>query len=171
MNTFDSAFDFMMLSEDYARTGVVTTEPDGAQARFGINSSAHPKAVSDGFYTMDTAEALEYAKKIYSNDYWLATAINRLPTQDIANKIFDIAVNASPKEAILILQKALISLGAKIKADGSLNPSTIGYTELERNYLLPIIRLQQKVYYEHLVSTDPAKYSKYLAGWLARSEK
>lgn len=93
MAEFGPAFDYMIQHEDYNLTGVVTDEPNGGKARFGINSVFHPEAVHDSFYEMEKDPALEYCRGIYLKDYWNGRGFAIIANQQIASKLFDMAVN------------------------------------------------------------------------------
>ena len=58
------AFFFVMSHEDATLSGTVVTDDNGGQSRFGVNSKDNPQALTDGFYTMPTGEALAYAESL-----------------------------------------------------------------------------------------------------------
>jgi len=125
MADYNAAFQFILNNEDSTRSGVVTPDPTNndpsAIARFGINSAAHPEAVKDGFYQMPVDKALEYAEVLYKYAYWVGVSGYQVIVQDVANKIFDLAVNAGTVQAVKIAQRA---------ANHCLAPAAIGYMPL-----------------------------------------
>lgn len=125
MADYSQAFDYMMQDEDAQRTGAVTPDPSAshpdAVARFGINSGANPDAVSEGFYTMPVDQALQWAASYYKYYYFVEMGGYRIIAQDIANKLFSLAVNAGYAEANKIAQRA---------ANQVLTPVAIGYLPL-----------------------------------------
>ena len=125
MADYTQAFNYMMDDEDAQRKGEVTPDPSAshadAVARFGINSGACPDALSEGFYTMPTDQALQWAATYYKFHYFIEMGGYRIIAQDICNKLFSLAVNAGYVEANKIGQRA---------ANQCLTPVAIGYLPL-----------------------------------------
>jgi lysozyme family protein len=133
MANFESAFTATLRHEDSQLLGVVTKDPTAknpaAVARFGVNSGAHPNAVSDGFYTMDRDKALQYAADLYKYEYFTAIGGYQINDQSIANKYFDLAVNSGIREATEIVQRACNALFGSLEiglsVDGCCGQKTI----------------------------------------------
>lgn len=125
MADFSIAFNYLMDSEDATRSGVVTDDPSlehpEAKARFGINSGAFPEALTEGFYTMPTDQALEWAATFYKYRFFAAIGGYQIACQSIANKFLDLAVNEGIEQATKIVQRA---------ANYTLKPIAIGYLPL-----------------------------------------
>ena len=133
MASLEAAFTFTLSHEDSQLSGVVTKDPTKthpeAVARFGVNSAAHPKALSDGFYTMDRDAALQYAADIFKYEYFAPIGGYQITDQAICNKFSDLAFNVGVKEATLIVQRACNALSLPgevgLQVDGKPGQKTI----------------------------------------------
>ena len=157
----------MIRNEDSRLSGVVTPEPNGGKARLGINSNANPQAVTDGFYELPLNDALAYAQTYYQKNYWAPHGFDSVNNQQIASKLFDIAVNmGNGAEHIEVAQALSATLGhdsTNVVADLNALHPTIFLNEL-------VEVLQQ--HYKDIYNAHPEKYSaNTLIGWLARAIK
>lgn len=133
MADYQQAFNYMMDNEDRSRSGAITNDPTAdsptARARFGLNSASHPDLVEAGYFTVNpdatpkipTDEALQTAASVYKLQYWVPIGGYQIICQDIANKFFDLAVDAGTVQATKIVQRA---------ANQCLVPVAIGYLPL-----------------------------------------
>lgn len=167
MASFEPAFSYTIVNEAGPKiSDVVSQEPGGAKARFGINSLAHPKAVADGFYTMPYDQALAYAKNIYQTDYWNNRGFDVLSSQQLATKLFDAEVNMGSGGELGALQDALgvpithVLDGATKAAEANAGPDLISKF---------VVSLQK--HYKAIAASNPDKYGKYLSNWLVRASK
>src|SRR5207237_2697270 len=105
MATFGKAIGTVLEHE-----GGYTFDPNdpGGETKWGISRKAYP--------SLDIKNlTLEQAKAIYKRDYWI---YGRIQDQDVATKIFDMAVNLGPPAAHRLLQTALLALGETVAVDG-----------------------------------------------------
>jgi lysozyme family protein len=172
MADFQPAFAFVMDHEDRGRTGKVT-EDAGGRTRFGIAKKFHLDLPED-FFTVAAAEALKTAEQIYQRDYWEALRLGELESQNVANKIFDMAVNMGTHQAAVYAQRAANGLiaapAARLHEDGVFGPATIAAI----NSLNPIAVYQllcewSRRHYQHVASINPAQAVN-LAGWMKRAD-
>lgn len=167
MANYDPAFDYMIRNEDYHLSGIITPEPGGAKARLGINSSANPRAVTDGFYSLPLNDAIAYAKTFYQKNYWAPHGFDAVNNQQIATKLFDIAVNMGNGgehiEVAQALSKVLGHDSTNILADlNALDPTT---------FLTDLVEVL-KQHYNDIYNANPTRYTpRTLVGWLARANK
>ena len=167
MATYEPAFDYMIRNEDYFLSGVITSEPGGAKERLGINSAANPQAVIDGFYRMPLNDAIAYVKVYYQKNYWAPHGFNAVNNQQIATKLFDIAVNTgNGSEHIEVAQALKMVLGhdsTNILADLNDSDPTNFLTDL-------VVVLEQ--HYHSIYNANPLRYTpNTLVGWLKRAAK
>lgn len=187
MADFQKAFMNSMHNEDATLGGKVTNEPpifgidddpkspsfgrqvvvEKPKARFGINSHAHPDAVVDGFYTMDTATALLYAEKVYLHDYWTPILGDDITDQDVANKYMDLAINEGVRQATILIQR---SSSGKAAVDGVPGPKTIAaINSIPPDYLLKTIRAAGAQFYATLYQGNKNRYTiEEYRSWIAR---
>ena len=93
---FDHAFDLLI-----AREGNYSNNPNdpGGETKFGISKRAYPQ--------LDIAAlTLDGAKAIYKADYWDRVLCPSLP-DPLQFQVFDTAVNSGPRQAVVLLQRAL----------------------------------------------------------------
>jgi lysozyme family protein len=156
MARFDKAIGTVLEHE-----GGYTFDPNdpGGETKYGISRKAYP--------SLDIkALTLDQAKAIYKRDYWI---YSRIEDQDVATKVFDLAVNLGPPAAHRLLQTALLALGETVAVDGVFGPQTLAATNrVTPEQLLQELRAQAAVYYAHTVLTNPSE-QKFLLGWMRRA--
>jgi lysozyme family protein len=176
MAEFKPAFDFVMAHEDPHRTGKVT-EDAGGRTRFGIAQKFHPE-LPEAFFTGPAEDALKQAEEIMRGDYWRPMRLDEINNQNVANKLFDMAVNMGVHQAGVYAQRAANGI---IQARGAQPPSAalvedgvIGEKSLAAvNALDPIAYYQLlcdfcRQHYIHVASNNPAQAAN-LQGWLKRA--
>lgn len=124
MSTFPPAFEFVMNHEDPQRSGKVT-EDAGGRTRFGIAQKFHPELKPE-FFSAPPDEALKQAEEILRRDYWDRMRLSDVSNQNVANKLFDMAVNMGVHQAGVYAQRAANGL---ITAQVAL-PSAVGQPSL-----------------------------------------
>jgi len=156
MATFDKAIGTVLEHE-----GGYTFDPNdpGGETKYGISRKAYP--------SLDIkALTLDQAKAIYKRDYWI---YSRIQDQDVATKVFDLAVNLGPPAAHRLLQTALLALGETVAVDGVFGPQTLAAANrVDPERLLREIRAQAAVYYAQTVLITPSE-QKFLLGWMRRA--
>ncbi len=127
----------------------------------------------DGDGDVDAADirglTRERAGRIYASQIWIPRCYELLP-EAIAIKTFDLAVNAGPRQAELILQRACRACREPLKEDGCAGPAT--RAAIERiNYpgaILAAMRSEGAGFYRALVASRPDR-ERFLNGWLNRA--
>lgn len=166
MANFDKAFDYMIQNEDFGLRGKVTPEPNGGKARFGINSMFHPEALHDGFYEMDKDAALAYAKNVFQRDYWAGRGFDQIGDQQLATKLFDMAVNMGNGGEIGVLQEAL-NVPVTHKLD---DRTKFALVRVGPDFINTLVEALKK-HYQEIYDSNPNKYKNVLTGWLGRAVK
>lgn len=173
MAEFSPALEYTLRNEDKDLSGVISAEPGGYQARYGINSHAHPEAVEAGLYDMSRDAALEWASATYRKLYFEPIGGFQIKYQIIANKFFDLAVNTGLTQATKIIQRAANSvssgpLNLGLQVDGKIGQRTIdAINQADPNELMVAIRDYGRQFYTDLARRTPAD-KQYLEGWLTR---
>lgn len=188
MADFKEAFELVMAHE-----GGYVDDPDdwGAETYRGISRRYHPGWTGwvgidqlkkePGFpgNLKDEMRLNEQVRVFYQAHYWDRFQGNHIPDQDLANKLFDIAVNMGVHRAVLFLQQGLNLLNrnerlyADIVEDGLLGPGTKraieGYMiqEGDFEFLLKIINILQGSHYIKTMQKSPVQ-EKFARGWLKR---
>jgi lysozyme family protein len=170
MAQVEEAFSYVIAHEDSTLSGVVTDEPGGGTARFGVNSIANPRAVTDGFFEMPKDKALGYAQELFVVAYWGPIGAEAIFDQSIANKYAGLAYNLGVQESTRIVQRAVNSQDVEIvvAVDGKMGPRTLAcINQADPEVLLRGIKREGVKFYEDLAQHN-VKFESSLRGWLAR---
>lgn len=156
MADFDTA-----VERTLAREGGYVNDPrdPGGATKYGISQRIFPD--------LDIAGLTEArARAIYHSTYWTAPGIYRLTDDELAARVFDLAVNIGQGRAIRVLQRACNWFGPDLRTDGFIGPLTANFCNNWRHpaALLAAVKAEAALYYRALNRPD------YLAGWLNRLE-
>lgn len=156
MDAFEQAFEYTMGFEGWSET---TNDPDdpGGLTKFGVSKTNHPN--------VDVANlTLDGAKAIYRKEYWDAIKCSQFEDERVAIKLFDIAVNAGTRKAVLLLQQALCDMGSVVDVDGRIGPKTLAAANgADPDVLFIFLVALLETFYRSLGKP------KYLKGWLRRA--
>jgi lysozyme family protein len=157
---FREAMDFVLVNE-----GGYSNDRDdvGGETNYGIASNYNKGADVKKLTESDAVD-------IYRRDYWEPYRADDMP-HDVGAKYFDVLVNAGPRDAGRVLQKAINRAGGKVGIDGIVGSRTVGALyDLDEDEILNAMVLEQKNMYYDKIKKRP-KNSKYLKGWMRRAEK
>lgn len=129
MADFEPAWELLMELEGGELMHEVQGDP-GGRTRFGIAENHHPDMWNDG--PPNEAEA----RRFYRRRYWRPLRGGELENQEIADEVFEFAVNATtpaagePNIAVRLAQEATNDVRGRqgregIKVDGLIGPQTI----------------------------------------------
>lgn len=167
------AVDFVLRQEDSQLNGVITDSPGdrGGLTRWGLTERWHPELVESGFFTtMDRDDSFALAdttyEKVYSGPLFLAS----IKSQAVATAMLSFAVLEGTSQAVVLLQKAVIALGARVTVDGQCGPMTLA----AENAVDPAVLIHwmvdfQKAYFVTLARNIPSQ-TKWLNGWNNRAD-
>ena len=65
---------------------------------------------------------LEDAKKIYYRDFWQKGRFEEILDDIVATQLFDLLVNLGIRVSVIVLQRALRSVGINVQEDGLITP-------------------------------------------------
>jgi lysozyme family protein len=180
MADWNTAYNFMMDNEDLKRAYAivpdapeqldpVTKERIGAFAIAGINSAAFP-----GEYACIAATAQQYRAKLverfYRTHFWNQW-FDQLASDDIAKRVFDMAVNGGAGTAVRLLQCAILDLSGIDGIDGQWGPMTVTRANwLDADKLVSAFQRRRVARYREIVAKNPAD-ARYLPQWIARAER
>lgn len=188
MADFEPAFQFVMQHEDASRSGKVTRDA-GGRTRFGIAEKFHP-GLPEEFFSGPAAEALQEAEKIYRGEYWDRMRLGELESQQVANKIFDMAVNMGVHQAAVYAQRAVngmmhaqVALPStngdaalvplrpmfSLREDGVLGEKTVAAINAIEPSAFHLLLCNFSVqHYRQVAAANPSQ-SENLQGWLKRA--
>src|SRR5579863_3604699 len=94
MANFGNCVEWVLRLEDRKLSGKIVKLQDGAgYTRYGVTSKNHPELPPEFFTTMPVAEALELAKQVYWQWYWIPIKGSQLPTDELAATLLSFDVN------------------------------------------------------------------------------
>ena len=134
------------------------TVDTGGYTKWGISQKAYP-GLDIKHMTRSQMEA------IYKRDYWNKIKGDQITDQNAAAVLFDYAVNAGVGAAVKAAQTVL-----GVAVDGGLGPQTLAAINRAGAGFAGRLTKYRVSFYTRLATSNPAKYGKYLAGWLKRAE-
>lgn len=166
MANFDKAFEKLISNE-----GCYSNHPNdkGGETIYGISSRIYPQDVQY-MKTLNEGAALNHAKTIYRRDYWQLMRLTDIIDQDVAEKVFDMAVNSGAGVAATILQATMNDLGCMLMLDGVLGTATIAAVNFYRYYdvVVKMITYNRIKYYLNIVDVDETQRT-FINGWIRRA--
>lgn len=126
------------------------------------------KPISRG-QILDNQELDILVLDFYKKNFWNKLRCDSINQQDIANELYDTAVNMGTKSAIKILQKAINLLSTKdVHVDGFIGPITIHYAnKVNQKCLLKTLNGLQFTKYVEICEANPSQ-KRVFKGWLKR---
>lgn len=154
MANFDIAFKKVIVFEG----GYINDKNDsGGETKFGISKISYPN--------INIRElTLNNAKEIYKENYWNKINGNEIKNQDIANNIFDCAVNCGVYVGSVLIQKVLV-----LKQDGIIGNITLG--SINRSAASCVVDRYKKNRVEYYIDICIKKKQnkKFFFGWVKRA--
>lgn len=176
----------------YKRTGgfeggyVNDVKDKGGETFMGISRNNNPKwigwkavdlhkeekAVFPGNALSDTV-LVKQVQDFYHNDFWNELSLDQFNDQDIANELYDTAVNTGCGRAAMILQRSLNLLNRNEKdypelaVDGAIGVKTIKIvnSHRDRRAVLTLMNVIQGQFYVNICEKDKTQ-EEFLRGWL-----
>lgn len=152
-------------------------DPGGA-TNFGISlrflaglADGHGDIDRDGDVDAEDVRALTRAQAsdLYRARVWDAQRYGEIEDQDVAGKLFDMAVNMGPRQAHKLLQDCLRRFGFALARDGVFGPRSLGAVNAaDPAALLPCLRGACKHFYLDLIARRPG-LARFEKGWLRRA--
>jgi lysozyme family protein len=168
VSQFQPGLSFLLNNEDPKHQYAAV--PDiGGFAIAGINSASWPSDYAK-IAALPQSQRTQAVSDFYQFNFWNKMQIGGLVSQDVANRVLDMGVNAGAITGIKILQKALWALGCSgIIIDGILGTITIeAANSFDSDRLLASFRQTRLAYYQKIVDNNPQD-QKYFTGWEARA--
>jgi lysozyme family protein len=105
----------------------------------------------------------------YNANYWIHYGLDRLDSQDIANKLMSFLINENPYSAVRCIQRAINHCGGNVIEDGLLGVSTLTAANgVHEPWLLDRFRIEGALFYLYRVKVQPDQV-KFLEGWCNRA--
>lgn len=170
---FNSALEIVLKHE-----GGYVKDPDdlGGETYRGISRKFHPdwygwrlidKIKSKkihAFIDGDSIELNDLVKSFYYDNFWLPIKGDEIRDSQIANLIFDFAVNAGVKRSVQIAQSVL-----EVEQDGIIGKQTLkALNEIDEEYFVVAFTVRRINFYVDSVKKRPAN-QKFFYGWVRRA--
>ena len=179
MANFDVCFSWLMRDEDPANLHATTKDncPDGCTgscyAISGINSGAWPLQFAKINALPQDQRGVE-VENFYQTLFWNQW-FDQIASDEIAKRVFDMAVNGGAGTAVKLLQQAVNwsrdSAPLSLVVDGQWGPKTVEeVNKCNQDELVSEFQQARCAYYECIVAKNPAD-AQYLNGWLARAKR
>ena len=139
----------------------------GGPTNFGISlkwcrQAINPSATTDDIRNLTRARAIE----MYRERFWKFDAIN---SQEVANKIFEMAVHASGATPFIVQKSLNYVSKAGLLVDGIFGPKTVmAINNCASEALLKELRARAAFRYAEIVFHDPTQMS-FMLGWCRRA--
>lgn len=143
----------------------------GISLRFLVREGIDLDLDADGDLDADDIRLMprETAIKIYRERIWDRFGYAQIAGQELATKVFDLAVNMGAAQSHKCLQRACWAAGAAIDDDGILGPVTLAAAnKLPPAAVLAALRSEAAGFYRLLAATRPS-LAVFLTGWLRRA--
>lgn len=172
----DAILDRILESEG----GLTNDKEDrGGITNYGVSlkyARGKPEMDLDGDGDIDAADIRlvtpAIAKRLFTEDFFIKPRFGTLPDQVWA-QMFDIAVNAGAKRAVILLQRALTTLGARIHIDGLLGEQTrlAAFNMIQQNGGAAVNNAlveQRLQFYDAIIENNPSQ-AVFRNGWRTRA--
>jgi lysozyme family protein len=121
--------------------------------------------------SLQSADAIEIKKQLdyevssfYYNHFWLKVNAEKIAEQQVAESIFDFAINAGIPVSISLAQTVVL-----VTADGIMGPKSIdAINRMDAGQFLSAFALAKIVRYVNICNKKPVS-KKYFFGWVVRS--
>ena len=163
MSKYDNNF-FQIIEKSLKNEGgyVNNLNDKGGETKFGISKRSYPDIDIKNL-------TLEKAKMIYKRDFWDNQKYKNIDNIEVVTKVFDMAINIGPTQAIKLLQRALKACGYNINDDGTMGVITLNAVNTsDVKCLLTALKSETANYYRILVVSNPSQ-NVFLKGWLTRA--
>jgi len=164
MSEFEPAFELLMELE-----GVHSNDENdaGGETKFGVTSQIYDGDIA--------ALTLDQAKGIWRSK-WNQFEFYKIENQKLANSLFQLSAVMGPKQAALIFQRALNTMGGDLKEDGVVGDKTRAALPNEPYPFLYVVAAHAEGFFRlitHVPSlTRVMQYEKnqtFLKGWIKRA--
>lgn len=163
------------LAKTLAHEGGYTTEPN--ETIFGIDRKEFPNFLGwarvDNYKANGTPVIADsilrvWAKDLYYKEFWQPLHGDEITSQEIAEYLFDFAVNSGIGSAVKALQRALGFNDSEI--DGILGKKTLAtLNSLKYGHAcLQLFRQERIVHYMRVIAANP-NLAKFARGWVRRA--
>lgn len=172
MSKFEVAIHSVLEHEGYYSNDKF--DPGGA-TKYGI-SLRFLKGIKedinlDGEVNIEDIRALsvERAMELYKEHWWDKYRYSQIDNQELATKIFDLAINMGARQAHKLIQRACRATNNQIKDDGYLGEKSFyAIDKSNPEALLSALRSEAAGFYRAITAKN-RNFKKFIKGWLNRA--
>ena len=178
MANFETAYAWAQNSEDPANAHEIVLDPcpkgcalPHCYAISGINSGAWPAEYA-AIAALPQDQRGPAVEAFYRAHFWYQW-YEQLASDEVAKRVYDMAVNGGSGAAVEILQRAVncgycTSYIDELSVDGRWGPETVNTVNSCGDWLVAAFQKARVAYYQAVAAANPDK-EKYLAIWTARA--
>lgn len=125
MANYGNCIDWVLKIEDRTLRGAIVDLHDGAGlTRFGLTQKSCMFDLPVGYFTtMDRDTALEWAKNVYHERYWVPIQGLQIPDDELAATLLSFVVNDGVEDGVKLIQRVVNVPDANV--DGAFGPGTL----------------------------------------------
>lgn len=115
--------------------------------------------------------SLDDVAELYEKKFWKKAKCDKIRSEMLAVKAFDMSVNMGPSQAWKLIQRGCNTLGTSLTIDGKPGPVTLAAVNSlhDKDFMLVTnIRREQDKFYESLIVKKPT-LAKFRLGWRRRA--
>jgi len=173
MANYGNCIDWVLRLEDRTLRGAIVDLGDGAGlTRFGLTQRSCGSVVPDSYFTtMDRETALEWAKNVYHERYWVPIHGLQIIGDDLAATLLSFAVNDGVETAVKLIQRVVGVPEEHVDGDfgsGTLAAVTKACEVKGSPQVAYELREAQEAYYLGVLQRQPWK-EKFRNGWIKRA--
>lgn len=162
MADFETAFRRTLKAEGGFRLTKIKDD-HGGQTYAGIARNMHPGWPGWAWVDRNETPPTELVRNFYYSEFWSPLQCSQM-SQEIAEDIYDFAVNANPKVSARLAQAV-----AGVAPDGAIGPKTIEALErIDPAAFRPLFALAKIARYRDIVTRDRSQ-GRFLLGWINRT--
>lgn len=163
MAVFEIAYDKTLKAEGGYRLTNIKGD-NGQQTYAGISRKFHPTWGGWAFIDRNEIPPTDLVRGLYRVEFWEKVRGESIISQDIANNIYDFAVNTGVPIAIKLAQMV-----AAVQADGVLGPkSLMALNSIDGHAFKMAYALAKVARYRDIIKRKPGQ-KKFITGWLTRT--
>ena len=163
MADFNPAYSRMMKNEGGYRLVNIPGDA-GGMTYAGISRRANPDW--PGWAAIDRGQTprTELVRKLYREKYWMPIRGDEIKSQEVAQTIFDFAVNAGVRTSTKLVQ-----ITVDTEPDGIFGPVTLQtLNSVDEGKFIPLYTLAKIARYAQIAAKDRTQ-TKFLLGWILRA--
>lgn len=169
MSQYAPALSWILGFEDPHRNYNASMDNNGGGVIAGINSKSFPRQYA-AIINLPISQRGPAVSQFYYEEFWMPLMLGGIESQDVADRVLDMSVNAGMVRAVELLQSAVNQLlqPGTLAVDGEMGAHTLeAVNGLNPESVMAAYRAQRMAYYQGCAGWSNPKIR---AAWTARAE-